>query len=464
MSYNKETGVYEGYIYKITNKINGKVYIGQTRRTIEFRWKQHVKDSKKLDYSLYRSMRKYGVDNFIISQLEFIELKDKYELCKLLDEREIYWVSVFNSYGENGYNMTIGGQDNAPNKFLEKGIIQYSINGIEERRYLSISEGGEITGFSMSDIIACCKKTKIRRVQNKVFRYDDDPLSKDEIEMLKIKYPTIYQFSVKGELLNSFEFIKDAVDYLIKCGINAIYSNISACCNGNVLTSSGFVWRKYPDCFDTYKTPKIKNIIEQRDRTTGDLISTFKSTHEVIEEYPLIDKSSLINCLNGINITTYGYIWNYEGNFSSCSNRIIRNKKIDVYTKHGKYIKTFENSNEAISFVKDSAKNSNEIRSCCRGEKKSAYGYVWRYYNDPFDKYDVDFKHNANTKNIYCYLNNGELINVFIGAKEASKNTGVSVESIRRNCRGIVNTTRSDFIFSYEQLTVDEIKNKIINK
>ena len=43
MSYNKETGMYEGYIYKIVNDINGKIYIGQTRRDVDTRFKEHCK-------------------------------------------------------------------------------------------------------------------------------------------------------------------------------------------------------------------------------------------------------------------------------------------------------------------------------------------------------------------------------------------------------------------------------------
>ena len=47
MSFNKDTGMYEGYIYLITNKVNGKGYIGQTNRTVPFRFQQHQYRSTK---------------------------------------------------------------------------------------------------------------------------------------------------------------------------------------------------------------------------------------------------------------------------------------------------------------------------------------------------------------------------------------------------------------------------------
>ena len=61
------------YIYKITNKINNKVYIGKTLGTIENRWKSHIRDSKRTHCEkrpLYSAFEKYGVENFIIEEVE----------------------------------------------------------------------------------------------------------------------------------------------------------------------------------------------------------------------------------------------------------------------------------------------------------------------------------------------------------------------------------------------------------
>lgn len=95
-----------GYIYKITNKINNKVYIGQTSRTIEIRWKEHKKNINSLcdRLPLYKALKKYGVDNFTIEEIDECE-------NSLLDEREIYWIHYYNSFSkENGYNCTSGGK------------------------------------------------------------------------------------------------------------------------------------------------------------------------------------------------------------------------------------------------------------------------------------------------------------------------------------------------------------------
>ena len=92
-------------IYKITNTVNGKVYIGQAQ-DIEERWKQHNREFLKEDSVIYLAMRKYGIENFSFEVLEECKKEE-------LNEKEIYYIEKFNSYihaeNSNGYNMTIGG-------------------------------------------------------------------------------------------------------------------------------------------------------------------------------------------------------------------------------------------------------------------------------------------------------------------------------------------------------------------
>ena len=93
-----------GYIYKITNKVNNKVYIGQTAKTIEERFAAHLRNAtNKVNRYLYDAMNHYGYENFTVEQLEVSKKS-------LLDEREIYWINFYKSNNPDyGYNMTIGG-------------------------------------------------------------------------------------------------------------------------------------------------------------------------------------------------------------------------------------------------------------------------------------------------------------------------------------------------------------------
>lgn len=89
-------------VYKITNTINNKCYIGQSKN-IQLRWKRHKENP--LDtrhYPLYRAFSKYGIDNFSFEVLKECSEKD-------LDRLEIEYISIYDSYN-NGYNQTIGGK------------------------------------------------------------------------------------------------------------------------------------------------------------------------------------------------------------------------------------------------------------------------------------------------------------------------------------------------------------------
>ncbi len=89
-------------LYKITNKINNKVYIGITKRTLSQRFNTHVYDAKNYTHKLANSIKKYGRDNFKIELLEEIESKeDAYQ-------KEIEFIKKFNTI-EDGLNTHVGG-------------------------------------------------------------------------------------------------------------------------------------------------------------------------------------------------------------------------------------------------------------------------------------------------------------------------------------------------------------------
>ena len=116
-------------IYKITNQINGKVYIGQSKR-IEERWKEHKKkpfleNSEEYNYPLYQAIRKYGLENFKFKILERC-------LPEELNQKEIDYISIYESYPPEhgkGYNQTSGGGNN-------EGALKLSSTQIEEIRDL----------------------------------------------------------------------------------------------------------------------------------------------------------------------------------------------------------------------------------------------------------------------------------------------------------------------------------------
>ena len=98
-----------GYIYKIYNDFDEKVYIGQTlkeRPTDRFSQHKYIArhpEQGRGESYLHKSMTKHGVEHF---SFEIIEEVDN----ELLNEKEIYWISYFNSQMPNGYNMTSGGE------------------------------------------------------------------------------------------------------------------------------------------------------------------------------------------------------------------------------------------------------------------------------------------------------------------------------------------------------------------
>lgn len=88
-------------IYKAVNKINGKVYIGQTKKLLEKRLYEH----KHYKLGCFGSaIEKYGWEAFDVIIIEYCLNNEE------MNEREKYWIKYFNSIDPNGYNLTSGGE------------------------------------------------------------------------------------------------------------------------------------------------------------------------------------------------------------------------------------------------------------------------------------------------------------------------------------------------------------------
>ena len=127
-----------GLIYMYKNKINGKIYIGQTTCSLKKRLYDHLHQDGYID----RALRKYGIENFEITVLE-----DNINDTNMLNEREIYYIEKYKSY-ENGYNLTVGG--NGSKKYTKKFVdnIIYDIKNTS----LSLKDIGKKHGVSLSTV------------------------------------------------------------------------------------------------------------------------------------------------------------------------------------------------------------------------------------------------------------------------------------------------------------------------
>lgn len=205
------------YIYKITNKLNDKCYIGKTIYTIEKRFKQHIRDSKKentLNRPLYQAFKKYGIDNFQV---------EKVEECKAeaLEEREKYWIEYYGSF-KYGYNATTGG-DGKP--YLDYDLVY---NLYKEGK--SITEIVELTNYSAD---SCRHILHLKNISTEELTDRGKKNQKRQIAQIDIE---------TEKIIAIYTSIADAYRILGK----QHSGHIASVCKGQRKTAYGFKW-KYID-------------------------------------------------------------------------------------------------------------------------------------------------------------------------------------------------------------------------
>lgn len=204
-----------GYIYCITNLINSKKYIGKTTTTIDERWQEHCRASRKKRCEkrpLYDAFRKYGIENFKIEEIEYIEDNN------LLSKREIYWIKELQTFGHNGYNATEGGD----------GKILYDHNEMIELYNL---------GYSVSQISKKinCDPTTVRKVLRA-----NGIKSRGNSKMID-------QFDLAGNYIQTFDSTTEAAEWILENNIvkgkkDTIKGAINGCCRGERKQAYEYKW------------------------------------------------------------------------------------------------------------------------------------------------------------------------------------------------------------------------------
>lgn len=93
-------------VYKITNKKNGKFYIGKTEYSLEHRWNRHLSSARNgSKFRFHSAIRKYGEDFWDLSVIETYQTEDE----NFINEKEIHFIKLFESDTKKGYNATSGG-------------------------------------------------------------------------------------------------------------------------------------------------------------------------------------------------------------------------------------------------------------------------------------------------------------------------------------------------------------------
>lgn len=222
-----------GYIYKIENTVNGKVYVGQTKdpkkRWAAHKWAASSNKKKRNCNPLYEEMRNYGIDRFSFSLLE--QCKDDE-----MNKKEVFWIKCLNSQDKKfGYNIWGGGRGNGV--FVSRAVDQYDLQGNYVTTYQSQCDAAKAVGVHHTKIGCACNGTKrIKSCGGYMWRYHGDgpPTPYKRGNAAK----PVIQCDLNGRPIRKYKSMKEAG---IETGLR--YQEISNCCHGLISSFGGYVWK-----------------------------------------------------------------------------------------------------------------------------------------------------------------------------------------------------------------------------
>lgn len=223
-----------GFIYKIVNNINGKIYVGQTTKTLlEERFKEHRKPTSNCRY-LLNAFKKYGIYNF-----EFIMIRNclNYELNAL----EIMNISLHKSLVPNGYNLRQGGIGGGKHNEETKKKISETLKGRTDiKRGCCVGRHHtEETKNKISEALKgthCTEETKKKMSVNMTGKHHTKE-SKNKMRLSNKTQIPVNQYNLDGIFVKQFASVSEASRQT-----NITRTSIGKCCNNIRKTAGGSVW------------------------------------------------------------------------------------------------------------------------------------------------------------------------------------------------------------------------------
>ena len=293
-------------IYKITNNLNGKCYIGQSIN-IETRWKQHISESKNLrrHYKIHIALNEFGIENFTFEVLEECPLD-----INILNEKERYWIKYYNSF-EEGYNSTKGGQGEDswiydPSLIRQLWDEGYSFGEIVE--IVGCSKGivqQRLQGYKDYNLYTSHSRGALKAIKNGKMSHlhINEPynFSESQKQFFSENIP-VHQYSIDGDYIASYNSLSEAARAIGKVQPGN-ETNISRCLKdtNNQKLAYGYQWSKEK----VDKLPPVPIHLGKLVRCieTGQI---FHSTKEAANWCGLKSNSNIKDCCRGYKHNTAG--------------------------------------------------------------------------------------------------------------------------------------------------------------
>lgn len=222
-----------GQVYKITNNVNKKCYVGITKHTFEKRYDyKNWWESGSVNRLLRKSVLKYGIENFTV-----IILEDNICMTQL-EEREKVYIKLFNSFVPNGYNLTTGGNYKYQ---ISKESIEKSIISRRERflKYGSSQKGKPRNPESIRKMNETQKRQYAEGTRQpwnkgkKIGKMSEQAV----LNSAKAHLKKVASYDKDGNLVKIYEGLKFTKDD----GFNP--AQVCLVCKGNAKTHRGFVFK-----------------------------------------------------------------------------------------------------------------------------------------------------------------------------------------------------------------------------